>query len=162
MSFVVTLEDPILRQKAIPVEEITSSVIELIDDMLCLMDEMNGIGLAAPQIARSIRLLVVGEIDRQSPFVMINPVIRDSYGSCSFKEGCLSIPGVFVDIVRPKNVDVEYLDKNGKVVLKSLSGLCSRVVQHEVDHLDGKLMIDMIDPDRAAMIRESVRTNGKF
>ena len=142
---VVKIPDPVLRQKAIELVKITRKTQLLIDDMLCIMRKANGIGLAAPQVGIAHRLIVVAP-DGMRPTALINPKVVRSEGSAIGEEGCLSIPGLYGDVQRPAVVDVEALDRKGRKVTFHLQGLRARMIQHEIDHLDGVLFIDKVDP----------------
>jgi peptide deformylase len=138
----------VLRKRATEVAKVTPELAKLADDMLETMYQSNGIGLAAPQVGRSIRLIVVdiaGEEEEKNPYFLFNPTVVDPKGACAAEEGCLSVPGVWADVERPETITVEYLDKDGKrQVLKRIDGLLARCIQHEIDHLDGVLFVDKI------------------
>jgi len=138
----------VLRKRATEVAKVTSELAKLAEDMLETMYESNGIGLAAPQIGRSIRLIVVdvaGEEEEKHPYFLFNPTVTERKGDVTAEEGCLSVPGVWADVERPESITVEYLDKEGKrQVLKKIDGLLARCIQHEIDHLDGVLFVDKI------------------
>jgi peptide deformylase len=134
------LGDPILREDTRPVTEFTPGLQQLIDDMFETMHAAHGVGLAAPQVGRSERLLVM-EVQHER-FVLINPEIVDREGSIKWEEGCLSIPELYGDVVRAARVVVQALDREGKpfeIEGTELKGVC---LQHEIDHLHGKLFID--------------------
>ena len=133
--------DPILREETKPVPAITAELQRLIDDMFETMYAARGIGLAAPQIGRSERLAVV-DVDDE-PMVLINPEILESSSATEkAEEGCLSIPDVYGDVERPKSVLVRAMDRDGNVFEREASGLLARCMQHEIDHLHGKMFID--------------------
>lgn len=136
--------DPILREKTreLSVEEIKSKETEmLLSDMDATMEAENGIGLAAPQIGLSIRLAIVKTDDGVLP--LVNPkILKRSWKKATGEEGCLSIPQVFGTVKRSLNITVQIQDKTGAIVKFRASGLLARVIQHEVDHLDGVLFID--------------------
>ncbi|MDQ2985793.1 MAG: peptide deformylase [Armatimonadota bacterium] len=133
----------VLRAKAKPVDRITKSTRDLVDRMREVMKSANGIGLAAPQLGTSLRIIVVSEGKRA--IALINPVVVSSEGTVVAEEGCLSLPGLYGDVTRKAIVDVEALDSEGKRVRLRLEGLPARCVQHEIDHLDGVLFIDRAD-----------------
>ena len=141
------LGDPVLRQSTTPIAAITPELLALADDMLETMRAARGIGLAAPQVGRTERMAVI-EIDDE-PIVMFNPEIvkRDGPTEKS-EEGCLSIPEVYADVERPVRVTVRYLDRDGTVVERPADDLLARCIQHEIDHLDGRLFIDYLGPIR--------------
>jgi peptide deformylase len=136
------LGDPILRQATTPVAEVTDDIRRLIDDMFETMYHARGIGLAAPQVGRSERLAVVDVED--SPMVIINPEIIERTGKAKAEEGCLSIPDIYADVERPKDVIVRAMDAEGKMFELEASELLARCLQHEIDHLDGKLFLDYL------------------
>jgi peptide deformylase len=138
----------VLRKRAEEVAKVTPELSKLAEDMLETMYKSAGIGLAAPQVGRSIRLIVVdvaGEEEEKKPYFLFNPVVSVKKGACTAEEGCLSVPGVWADVERPETISVESLDRNGKrQVLKNIDGLLARCIQHEIDHLDGVLFVDKI------------------
>ncbi|MBU1701581.1 MAG: peptide deformylase [Candidatus Eisenbacteria bacterium] len=157
--------DPVLRQKAEPIEQITDEIRQLAEDMLVTMYEEEGIGLAAPQVGRSIRLLVVDPqaVDETAPGAMafINPETTESSGEWTYDEGCLSIPGIVAEIKRPEKVRVHYFDTNGEERHETFDGMMARVLQHEMDHLEGKLFVDYLSPMRRALIMKKLREISK-
>lgn len=120
----------------------------LLDDMFQTMYEAPGIGLAAPQVDVLDRFMIVDVSEgRDQPMVFVNPVIRSRSDALrTHQEGCLSIPGVFADVVRPDGIEVEAFDRHGKAFTLQTDGLLATCIQHEVDHLDGKLFIDYLSP----------------
>ncbi|MFQ3667344.1 MAG: peptide deformylase [Fimbriimonadaceae bacterium] len=133
-----------LRQPAQPVAKITSGLQDTIDRMIRVMKAANGIGLAGPQLGIGKRIIVVAPSGAK-PLPLINPTILESDGEQVGVEGCLSIPGLYGDVKRAMRVVVEAYDRKGKPVAYELEGLPARVVQHEIDHLDGVLFIDKVD-----------------
>jgi peptide deformylase len=148
--------DPVLRQRAAEVTTIDGRLAKLADDMVVTMYDAPGLGLAAPQVGVEKRLFVydVGE----GPRTIINPQIVESDGEWAYEEGCLSVPGLSWEIVRPKVVHLTGVDLDGNDVSIEADELLARCFQHELDHLDGVLLLERLDPDtrRAAMktIRE--------
>ncbi|MGI9480881.1 MAG: peptide deformylase [Hyphomicrobiales bacterium] len=146
---ILTIPDPVLRNVAKPVEEITPDMQQLFDDMLATMYDAPGIGLAAPQIGLLERVVVIDvtkdEDAEKNPMVFVNPEITwESEDLSEHEEGCLSIPEVFSDVVRPSEVTVSYLDRNGKQQSRDCDGLLAICIQHEIDHLNGVLFIDYL------------------
>ncbi len=147
---IITLPDPLLRKPSAAVERVDDEINRLIDDMLETMYAAPGLGLAGVQVAVPRRVLVFDVADREkgeapAPQAMINPeVLWRSETMRSHEEGCLSIPEVYAEIARPAEVRVRYIDRKGRVVEQLCSGLMATVVQHEIDHLDGKLFIDYL------------------
>jgi peptide deformylase len=134
------LPDPILRGKSLPLKEIDSKAREMIDEMIRIMYAYKGIGLAAPQIGILFRVIVVDT--EQGSIPIINPEILESDGEDTAEEGCLSVPEVSVNVIRGSKILVRGIDLNEKEIEFEVSGLLARVFQHEIDHLEGKLIID--------------------
>lgn len=145
------LGDPVLREPARAVDDLDEEVILLVREMLETMYHAQGIGLAAPQVGVSMRVIVVdpGDSDDSGvgPLALINPeVVESSRARDRAPEGCLSIPGMEEVVERPESVKVAGLNPEGERVVVEASGLLSRVLQHEIDHLDGILFIDRVSP----------------
>jgi len=137
------LGDPILRQSTVPVQEITDELRTLVADMFETMHHARGIGLAAPQVGRTERLAVI-EIEKE-PLVVINPeIVETSSGKAKAEEGCLSIPDIYADVERPKDVVVRAMNLEGETYEIQATELLARCLQHEIDHLDGKLFLDYL------------------
>lgn len=137
------LGDPILRKETVPVKEITDEIRKLVADMFETMYASEGIGLAAPQVGRTERIAVI-DVDGEK-YALINPEILETTGGTDkSEEGCLSIPNIYGDVVRPVTVTVRTLDESGESHDITASGLLARCLQHEIDHLDGKLFIDYL------------------
>ena len=132
--------DPVLKEKAKPVAKITKTVRSLLDNMVQTMQEADGVGLAAPQVGVSLRVIVVDV--GEGLIELINPVIVASEGSETGTEGCLSIPGMYGDVERFTSVTVQGLDRQGEPITVQGSGLLARALQHEIDHLEGVLFIE--------------------
>ena len=143
---IITVPDEILKKISDPVEKIGINEKKLIDDLFETMYVSNGIGLAAVQIGILKRILVVdvsAKDEKNQPIVLINPVIKNLSDDTSvYEEGCLSIPETFIEIERPKICEVEYIDEKGSKKNLKCDGLLSTCIQHEINHLDGKLIID--------------------
>jgi len=135
--------DPVLRKVAQEVSDIDAKLAKLVDDMLETMYAEPGIGLAAPQVGVQRRFFVydIGE----GPQTLINPVIEESDGEWVYEEGCLSVPGLSWDIVRPKQIHVTGYNLDGQEVSFEADELLSRMIQHELDHLDGVMLIDHLE-----------------
>lgn len=151
----------ILRKKTSPVEKVDEELIMLIDKMFKTMINANGIGLAAPQVNvdKSIAIVDISDMDEgrdTKPFVMLNPVILESQGEDLMEEGCLSIPGIRAKVLRPEKVIVKYNDLDMKEVKLEADKMLARVVQHEIDHLNGKLFIDYLSPAEKKKIHEDL------
>ena len=156
---IIKVPDPVLREIATPVAEITDGTRQLLDDMAATMYDAPGIGLAAPQINISQRIIVMDCGKDESPelFKMINPeIISQSDARSVLEEGCLSIPDQTADVERPAEVEVRYLDENGTSQSLVATGLLAACVQHEIDHLNGILFIDHISRLKRDMILRRV------
>ena len=155
--------DPRLKKICEPVPDISDQVRALADEMLETMYEAPGIGLAAPQVGVNARLLVMDCAQRDEtaapqPMILINPEITWSADELAeYEEGCLSIPDVFANVTRPKAVTVRYLDRDGEVQEQTFENTWAVCVQHEIDHLDGKLFIDYLSPMRRRMITSKMQ-----
>ncbi len=159
--------DPILRTTCAPVDEINDELRATMDAMVAMMREQSGVGLAAPQVGITQRFLVMMTPDDEKIFKMINPRIV-SYGdkTCIMEEGCLSVLGgdnlpVYANVTRPESVVVEWTNENGEQMSAEMSGVPARIVQHETDHLDGKLFIDYLSGARREMVMRRVRRHKK-
>ena len=142
---VIKVPAPVLLQTAAPVERLSKKTGFLIDELMRVMKLANGVGLAAPQLGVLQRIIVVHPPD-EKPHVLINPRITSADGSQTGTEGCLSIPGLYGDVERFDTIEVEALDRKGREFVFELEGLPARIVQHEIDHLDGILFTDRVDP----------------
>jgi len=152
--------DPALRRRAAPVGEMTPEVRATIADMTETMYDEVGIGLAAPQVGIALRLIVVADEDGRSVQALLNPAIVDRGGEATGEEGCLSIPGVFAPVTRSAWVKIEAQDVNGGPLAIRATGLRARVLQHEIDHLDGVLFIDRVDPVTRDRIKRKIKKEG--
>jgi peptide deformylase len=151
--------DPVLRQKARAVAEVTPEIRALIDDMIETMHNEIGVGLAAPQVGIPLRLLVMDD-GKGRARAFVNPAITERRGAAVAEEGCLSIPGIFADVERSEWVRVEAADEDGKPVALELRGFPARVVQHEIDHLDGVLFVDRLPPVTRDRIKRRIQREG--
>ncbi|HVL38985.1 MAG TPA: peptide deformylase [Fimbriimonadaceae bacterium] len=141
---VVKVPAPVLRQKALEVPKISKKTQLLIDDMIRIMNKANGIGLAAPQVGVLQRVIVVAPKGYR-PTALINPVITRLEGEQIGEEGCLSIPGLYGDVKRAQYARVQAFDRKGRQVEFEMEDMAARVLQHEVDHLEGILFTDIVD-----------------
>lgn len=158
------LGDPVLRKKAKEIEKIDEAIKSLVKELFDIMYATDGIGLAAPQIGVSLRLFVM---DDGTPRALINPVITfKSKETNVAEEGCLSVPEVFENVERSNEVSIKYFDINGDEIEERLTGYSARVAQHEYDHLDGILFIDLIPASRRFAIRQKlsniIKQSGKI
>lgn len=138
--------DEILRKTSKEVEEVTDKIRELLDDMVETMHKYNGVGLAAPQVGILKRAIVIDLYDGEEPLQLVNPKIIKAKGKQEVEEGCLSFPNEYAKMVRPKEVTVEALDRDGKKVIITGKDLLAQALAHEIDHLNGILFVDNMIP----------------
>jgi peptide deformylase len=154
---IIYLPDPRLRQVTNLVKTFDDELQNLIEDMFDTMYHANGVGLAAPQIAVNLRLSVVDVAgDKKQQLVLINPEIISSQGEIEYQEGCLSVPGAYDTVVRAETVTIKAQDRFGKPFEMTAEGLLGECFQHEIDHLHGKLFVDLLSPIKRAMARKKV------
>lgn len=153
---IITIPNPVLRKKAAPIERVDAALLKLAEDMLATMYDAPGIGLAAPQVGVLRRLIVMDpsrEEEPKQPLIMFNPVILERGSEMrTHEEGCLSIPEFTAEIERPAMTRVGFIDTEGKEQEKTLEGIWSTLVQHEIDHLNGILFIDYLSRLKRDMI----------
>lgn len=155
--------DLVLREKCSPVDTITPEILKNMDEMVKMMRDQSGVGLAAPQVGVTKRFLVMMNPETEEVFKMINPVITSrSIDTVVMEEGCLSVLGpddlpVYANVSRPAVVTVEWLGVDGKKYAAEMSGIMARIVQHETDHLDGVLFIDLLTGAKREMVMRKVR-----
>ena len=135
--------DPVLKQIAAPIDRLTKRHRQLLDDMAETMYSADGVGLAAPQGGKSLRIVVIDVQDEHGLLELVNPVITTREGTVVDSEGCLSVPQVYGDVERAERVTVEYMDRRSRRRSLTAEGLLARCIQHECDHLDGRLFIDI-------------------
>lgn len=149
--------DPKLRQKAEPVGEVNDEIRTLVDDMFETMYEAPGIGLAAVQVNVLKRIITIDiSEDKSLPLCFINPEIVQSSGTEDMEEGCLSVPGIYEMVSRADKITVRYLDRDGARVELKAQGLLAVCIQHEIDHLDGKLFVDYLSEMKRSRIRKKM------
>lgn len=154
---ILYLPDERLRKIAKPVEVFDEHLQTLIDDMFDTMYHARGVGLAAPQIGVSLRLSVIDVIgDKSQQLVIINPEIISSEGEKEFEEGCLSVPGAYDTVVRAERVTIKALDRTGNPIELTGDGLLGECFQHEIDHLNGKLFVDLLSPLKRTIARRKL------
>ena len=154
--------DPRLKKVCAPVSDLSDDLRALADDMLETMYDAPGIGLAAPQIGILSRLIVMDCVKEEGvdaqPMVLFNPeIMASSEDLNTYEEGCLSIPEQFADVTRPAEVEVAWIDRDGNPQQQVFDGLWATCVQHEIDHLDGKLFIDYLGPMKRQMITRKMQ-----
>ena len=157
---VKSYRDPAPRRRAETVGEITPAVRKAVEDMIETMYEEVGIGLAAPRGGIPRRLIVVGDDETRRARALVNPAITEQGGQATAEEGCLSIPGVYAPVTRAAWVKVEARDLGGDPVSIDARGLLARVLQHELDHLDGVLFIDRLDPVMRDRLKRRIKKEG--
>jgi peptide deformylase len=159
MAILTILEfpDPRLRKKAAPVDAVDDGLRVLIDDMFETMYAAPGIGLAATQVDVHRRVLVADvSAEKDDPHVFINPEIVEKDGVAVTEEGCLSVPGYYEEVERAEHIRVRYLDRDGRECEGEFEGLLAVCVQHEIDHLDGKLFVDYLSEAKRTRIRKKL------
>jgi peptide deformylase len=179
---ILKFPDPNLRKKCLPVDKVTPELQAFAKDMLETMYSFNGIGLAAAQVNRQIRLIVVdtrrpedeeerkvrdeteGETELEKaitqPLILFNPVITKKVGKTTYNEGCLSVPTYFEVVERANYIEFDALNEKGEKVSFKTDGLLAICIQHEIDHLDGKLFIDRLSPIKSARVKAKIKKNG--
>ena len=154
--------DARLRNVAKPVAQVDDSVRKLIDDMLETMYEAPGIGLAAIQVNQPRRVIVVDiSEERNQPLALVNPEILEKHGEEQMEEGCLSVPGVYEPVQRAERVRVKALDRDGGAIEMEADGLLAVCIQHEIDHLDGKLFVDYLSNLKRQRIRKKIEKEAR-
>ena len=163
MLDIYTLGDDVLRGKCSEIKKFDSALRVLADAMIDTMDEADGVGLAGPQVGVQEKIFVV-HIGDEKPMVFINPeIIETSIEVSPYEEGCLSIPGVYHDVMRPSRIVVRAQDVDGRHFTLEAGGLLARVIQHEYDHLEGRLFVDRLDDEEKAKVvaQYEKRSRGK-
>ena len=162
---IITVPDEVLKKISDPIEKVGESEKKLVNDLFETMYNSNGIGLAAVQVGILKRILVIDvstKEEEKNPLSFINPVIKKISDETSvYEEGCLSIPDTFIEIERPKICEVEYIDLDGKLKNIKCDGLLSTCLQHEINHLDGKLIIDNLTKLKRDIIIKKISKNKK-
>ena len=154
---IIYLPDPRLRQVTTAIDTFDEPLQLLIEDMFDTMYDANGVGLAAPQIGISLCLSVVDVIgDKSQQLVLVNPKIIATEGQVEYEEGCLSVPGAYDTVLRAEKVTIQAQDRFGKPFEMTADGLLGECFQHEIDHLNGKLFVDLLSPIKRAMARKKV------
>jgi peptide deformylase len=149
-----------LRRRAREVDAVTPEIRRLVEDMTDTMYDEVGIGLAAPQVGVSVRVMVVSDEHNRGVQALVNPVISAQGGSVKAEEGCLSLPGIFAPVTRAEWVTLDAQDLEGQPVSLTARGLRARVFQHEIDHLDGVLFIDRLEPMVRDRIKRRIKKEG--
>jgi peptide deformylase len=160
MAILTILEfpDERLRKKAVPVEAVDDSIRRLVEDMLETMYAAPGVGLAANQVNVQKRVIVIDvSEEKNQPLCFINPVLLSKGGEEEMDEGCLSVPGVFEKVCRANSVRVRALDREGNPFELDAEGLLAVCIQHEIDHLEGKLFVDYLSPLKRQLVRKKLK-----
>ena len=176
---ILKFPDPLLRKKSVPVDAVTEEMAKFAQDMLETMYSFSGIGLAAPQVNRRIRLFTADcrptddkgaryhledstdlEKTIDQPIIIFNPVITKKEGKTTYDEGCLSLPSYYETVTRYEYIEVEGLNINGEKIEFKVDGLLSICMQHEIDHLDGKLFIDRLSTIKSSRIKSKIKKFG--
>jgi len=154
---IVEFPDPRLRTRAAPIDQVDDALRALIDDMFETMYDAPGIGLAATQVDVHRRFMVIDvSEDKSEPRVFINPEILEREGKQVCQEGCLSVPGIYADVTRAERIRVRAQDRNGDAYEMEADGLLAVCIQHEMDHLDGKLFVDYLSPLKRQMVKKKL------
>ncbi|MBY4598953.1 peptide deformylase [bacterium BD-1] len=154
---ILEFPDPRLRTVAKPVEKVDDALRNLVDDMFETMYAAPGIGLAATQVDVHVRLLVLDvSEDKSRPMVFINPEILSADGHQVYQEGCLSVPGIYADVKRANQIRVRALDRSGEVFELDADGLLAVCIQHEMDHLAGKVFVDYLSPLKREQVKKKL------
>jgi peptide deformylase len=149
--------DPRLRKKAIPVDKVDDQIRQTVDDMFETMYDAPGIGLAATQVNIQKQIIVIDVSEtKDQPVCLINPNIIAKDGEEEMQEGCLSVPGIFENVRRAENITVQALDQQGAMYTLDAEGLLAVCIQHEMDHLDGKLFVDYLSPLKMQRIKKKM------
>jgi len=157
MLAILEFPDPRLRTKAQPVTVFDQALLDLVDDMFDTMYAAPGIGLAATQVNVHKQLLVLDvSEEKNQPLVLVNPKVVVSEGSQTYQEGCLSVPGIFADVERADRIVVEAQDRRGEPLRFEADGLLAVCIQHEMDHLVGKLFVDYLSPLKRELVRKKL------
>ncbi len=160
---VLSFPDERLRTVAKPVEDVNDEIKQLVSDMFETMKDENGIGLAATQVNRHVRVVVMDVSENQNePRVFINPEIIRKNGSTISEEGCLSVPGNYAKVERAESITVKALNENGEAFELDAEGLLAICIQHELDHLKGKLFIDYLSPLKRQRIRKKLEKEARL
>ena len=153
-TVICTYPDTVLRRETAPITSFGEELESLVEEMKDIMLEGDGVGLAAPQIGLSIKLAVI--FYEGTHYTLVNPVILEEEGVQEAEEGCLSFPGIYGNVIRPAKIRVKYLDMNGVEQIVDVEDFLARVFCHEIDHLNGRLLIDHFSPLKKSMARKKM------
>jgi len=156
---IVFYPDPVLQKRAVEVEPGTEEVAALAAEMVRVMREAKGVGLAAPQVGRSVRLFVASETGAaEDALICVNPALETSGPLVAFEEGCLSLPGLLAEVRRPRSARLRAFDAQGRPFEREADGLLARIFQHEMDHLDGILFIERVSEADRIRLRPDLKS----
>ena len=167
---IVAYGDPVLKKEALDIEKGNPDVQKISEDMFETMSNAHGVGLAAPQVGLAIRLFVIDtsgfkdeeEADKGVRKVFVNPIIEEEWGDeWAYEEGCLSIPGVRADVMRPESLKIRYFDTDWKEHVEEYSGMEARVIQHEYDHIEGILFVDHLSGIKKRLLKSKLSNISK-
>ncbi len=153
-TVICTYPDTVLRRETAPITSFGEELKSLVEEMKEIMFEGDGVGLAAPQIGLSLKLAVI--FYEGVHYTLINPVILEEKGAQEGEEGCLSFPGIYGNVIRPAKIRVKYLDMSGEEQIVDVEDFLARVFCHEIDHLNGRLLIDHFSPLKKSMARKKM------
>lgn len=156
---IIKYPDEILRKKAVPIDRISEEIFKLAEGMIEVMLKEDGVGLAANQVGSLLRIFVINTTpheDKPTPVVMINPEVLSQEGSVNAEEGCLSFPGLYLSIVRPEKVRMHAKDLYNEDFVYEMDGILARAILHEIDHLNGTLIIDYVDASEQDKVKKYV------
>ncbi len=160
---IVKYGDPVLRKKAEPITAITDDIVQLAEDMLETMYAAPGVGLAGPQVGKSLQICVIDVVPdgKRTPIVLINPKVLYGEDKVELEEGCLSFPKIYEKVKRWNKIQVEYTDLKGKINRVEVEGFLAKAFQHEIDHLNGKVFIDYLPDWKRKLVEKEIRRRKK-
>ena len=160
---IVKYGDPVLRKKTEPITEITDDIIQLAQDMLETMYAAPGVGLAGPQVGKSLQICVIDVVPdgKRDPIVLINPKVVSGEDKIELEEGCLSFPKIYEKVKRWNKIQAEYVDLKGNLNKVEVEGFLAKAFQHEIDHLNGKVFIDYLPDWKRKLVEKEIRRRKK-
>ena len=160
---IVKYGDPVLRKKTEPITEINDDIIQLAQDMLETMYAAPGVGLAGPQVGKSLQICVIDVVPdgKRNPIVLINPKVVSGEDKIELEEGCLSFPKIYEKVKRWNKIQAEYIDLKGNLNKVEVEGFLAKAFQHEIDHLNGKVFIDYLPDWKRKLVEKEIRRRKK-
>ncbi len=160
---IVKYGDPVLRKKTEPITEITDDIVQLAEDMLETMYAAPGVGLAGPQVGKSLQICVIDVVPegKRNPIVLINPKVISGEDKIELEEGCLSFPKIYEKVKRWNKIQAEYVDLKGNLNKVEVEGFLAKAFQHEIDHLNGKVFIDYLPDWKRKLVEKEIRRRKK-